>query len=65
MKDLEIKVKRGVNITAATTGMICREHSGEIARDLECHGPCHKILPLEAFSKNTRAKGENVSAYRA
>ena len=61
---MENKVKRGMKLTPTTTGMICREHTGEQRLERRCEGPCNQIKTLADFSKNTLANNRNVSGGR-
>ncbi|KAK1841181.1 hypothetical protein CCHR01_16198 [Colletotrichum chrysophilum] len=54
------RLSRGANINAANTGMICRQHSGEPVKEIQCEGPCNKIRILDDFSKNNRTNGVNI-----
>lgn len=58
---LEAKVQRGQRVTPATTGMVCRDHSGEPKLELRCEGPCNKVKTLSDFSKSSRTNNVNVS----
>ncbi|OLN92089.1 hypothetical protein CCHL11_01563 [Colletotrichum chlorophyti] len=51
------KLARGVRIDAERTGMVCRQHSGEPVKEIQCEGPCSKVRPLDDFSKNNRSNG--------
>ncbi|KAL2107681.1 hypothetical protein VUR80DRAFT_4880 [Thermomyces stellatus] len=55
--NLENKVKIGMKVNPANTGMKCRDHSGEPKLERRCEGPCNKVKPLSAFSKNNLANG--------
>ncbi|KDN66011.1 hypothetical protein CSUB01_00677 [Colletotrichum sublineola] len=54
------KLSRRVRIDAANTGMVCRTHSGEPIKEIQCEGPCNRILALDQFSKNNRSNGVNI-----
>ncbi|KAK2026913.1 hypothetical protein LX32DRAFT_723213 [Colletotrichum zoysiae] len=59
-KLVQNKLNRRIHIDAANTGMICRIHSGEPVKEIQCEGPCNKIRPLDQFSKNNRSNGVNI-----
>lgn len=51
----------GMKVIPANTGMKCRDHSGEPRLEKRCEGPCNKVKPLSAFSKNNLTNGMTVS----
>ncbi|CAI4217304.1 unnamed protein product [Parascedosporium putredinis] len=55
----ERKVRRGTGNRIHNVRMTCRSHSTEPRLERLCEGPCHRILPLTKFSKNTRVMGIN------
>ncbi|GKT57096.1 STC1 domain protein [Colletotrichum tofieldiae] len=59
-KLVQDKLSRRVRIDAANTGMVCRIHSGEPVKEIQCEGPCNRILVLDKFSKNNRTNGVNI-----
>ncbi|EFQ30092.1 hypothetical protein CGRA01v4_00997 [Colletotrichum graminicola] len=59
-KLVQSKLNRRVRIDAANTGMVCRTHSGEPVKELQCEGPCNRIRALDQFSKNNRSNGVNI-----
>ncbi|KAK1983196.1 hypothetical protein LZ30DRAFT_789102 [Colletotrichum cereale] len=59
-KLVQNKLNRRVRIDAANTGMVCRIHSGEPVKEIQCEGPCNQILVLDQFSKNNRTNGVNI-----
>ncbi|KAK2001839.1 hypothetical protein LX36DRAFT_697941 [Colletotrichum falcatum] len=60
-KLVQTKLSRRVQIDAANTGMICRIHSGEPVKEIQCEGPCNQIRALDHFSKNNRSNGVNIA----
>ncbi|GJC82599.1 hypothetical protein ColLi_05437 [Colletotrichum liriopes] len=61
-KLVQDKLSRRARIDAANTGMVCRIHSGEPVKEIQCEGPCNRILVLDKFSKNNRTNGVNPLA---
>ncbi|GKT50006.1 uncharacterized protein ColSpa_10187 [Colletotrichum spaethianum] len=59
-KLVQDKLNRRVRIDAANTGMVCRIHTGEPVKEIQCEGPCNQILVLDKFSKNNRTNGVNI-----
>lgn len=41
-------------ITPYRSFISCKRHSGHNPTDIQCTGGCHRVLPIENFSKNTR-----------
>lgn len=41
-------------VTPYRSFISCKAHSGHNPTDVQCVGGCHRILPLERFSKNSR-----------
>ncbi|KZL79874.1 hypothetical protein CI238_02335 [Colletotrichum incanum] len=59
-KLVQDKLNRRARIDAANTGMVCRIHSGEPVKEIQCEGPCNQVLVLDKFSKNNRTNGVNI-----
>ncbi|KAF4508409.1 hypothetical protein G6O67_004792 [Ophiocordyceps sinensis] len=53
------QMDRGAPVSAANSGMTCRDHSGAPRTELRCE-LCSLIKPLDDFSKNSRKVGDNV-----
>ncbi|TPX10974.1 uncharacterized protein E0L32_008011 [Thyridium curvatum] len=51
--------KRSPGVTAADSGINCLEHSGNVAKELRCKGPCQQWLAFSQFSKRTRKMNRN------
>lgn len=62
MNALESKIARGQKVTSATTGMICREHTGEPRLERRCEGPCNQVKTLSEFSKSSLTNNAKVGA---
>lgn len=57
------QMDRGAPVSAANSGMTCRDHSGAPRTELRCE-LCSLIKPLDDFSKNSRKVGDNVCSPR-
>ena len=44
------------------SGISCQEHTGRPTNEIKCKGPCGRWRDVRFYSKNTRKKGQDVSA---
>ncbi|TDZ23259.1 hypothetical protein C8034_v009380 [Colletotrichum sidae] len=56
-KLVQDKLSKNQRIDPTRTGMVCRIHSGEPVKEIQCEGPCNLVRPLDDYSKNNRTNG--------
>ncbi|KAK0634986.1 Stc1 domain-containing protein [Bombardia bombarda] len=57
LQDYDRRFGRGA--TPANSGIACRAHTGGVSLELQCEGPCDRILSIDSFSKSSRRNNKN------